>query len=196
MILAAAFRLVRSWGLLRRLRGSRLVRAPPTRSQQGCQSPLRLSCARSQSRWSWEPGGDLITLTVRVAAAAVVDGVIGQCRPSKIVGKVDWRTSSTIKHHGPEPYQEIPGPPPGPSGPRFPVPAESGNGDSLFPDSRRIGNRESGIPCFPILAESGIGDSLPDSRPNREWGGRELGIWASGARNFKLPRATGSRRRG
>ena len=28
-------------------------------------------------RWSWEPGGDLITLTVGVAAAAAVNGVIG-----------------------------------------------------------------------------------------------------------------------
>jgi hypothetical protein len=66
--------------------------------------------------------------------------------------------------------QEIPGPPPSESAgdpdSRFPV--ESGIGDSLFPNSRRIGNwgipdlagnRESGIP-----AESGIGDSLPDSR--------------------------------
>ncbi len=35
-------------------------------------------------RSSWEPGGDLITLTVRVAAAAVVNGVIGHCRPSQI----------------------------------------------------------------------------------------------------------------
>jgi hypothetical protein len=33
-------------------------------------------------RSSWEPGGDLITLTVRVAGAAVVNDVIGHCRPS------------------------------------------------------------------------------------------------------------------
>jgi hypothetical protein len=79
-----------------------------------------------------------------------------------------------------------------------PIPAE-------FPGPGRIGkqglpqaisrfppNRESGIPRFPILAESGIGDSRrPDSRQNRESGERELGIWASGARN--LPRATSSR---
>jgi hypothetical protein len=39
---------------------------------------------------------------------------------------------------------------------------------------------------FPILAESGIGDfpprfpaGIPDSRPNREWGERELGISGS-----------------
>jgi hypothetical protein len=31
----------------------------------------------ARSRWSWEPGGDLITLTVRVAGAAVVNDVIG-----------------------------------------------------------------------------------------------------------------------
>ena len=35
----------------------------------------------ARSRWSWEPGGDLITLTVRVAGAAVVNDVIGHCRP-------------------------------------------------------------------------------------------------------------------
>ena len=41
----------------------------------------------SDSAGSWEPGGDLITLTVRVAGAAVVNGVngaIGHCRPSKV----------------------------------------------------------------------------------------------------------------
>ncbi len=63
--------------------------------------------------------------------------------------------------------------------PCLPIPAESGIGDS----------RESGpgIPPgrFPILAESGIGDSLPDSRPNRESGERELGISACGPR-FQL----------
>jgi hypothetical protein len=42
-------------------------------------------------RSSWEPGGDLITLTVRVAGATVVSGVIGlgHCRPSQI-NKLDW----------------------------------------------------------------------------------------------------------
>ena len=40
-------------------------------------------------RSSWEPGGDLITLTVRVAGATVVNGVIGHCRPSQI-NKLDW----------------------------------------------------------------------------------------------------------
>ncbi len=33
---------------------------------------------------SWERGGDLITLTVRVAGATVINGVIGHCRPSQI----------------------------------------------------------------------------------------------------------------
>ena len=42
--------------------------------------------ARFRSESSWEPGGDLITLTVRVAGATVlvVNGVIGHCRPSQI----------------------------------------------------------------------------------------------------------------
>jgi hypothetical protein len=40
-----------------------------------------------------------------------------------------------------DPDQEIPGPPPS------------------DPDSRSRPNRESGIPCFPIPAESGIGES-------------------------------------
>ena len=48
--------------------------------------------------------------------------------------------------------------------------------DSRFP--AEIGKR--GISRFPISAESGIGDSLPDSRPNRESGERELGISGSG----------------
>jgi hypothetical protein len=49
------------------------------------------------------------------------------------------------------------------------VPAESGNGDSLFPDSRRIGNRGlcAQLPVSRFPAKSGIGDSLPDSRPPR-----------------------------
>ncbi len=40
-------------------------------------------------RSSWERGGDLITLTVRVAGATVVNGVIGHCRLSQI-NKLDW----------------------------------------------------------------------------------------------------------
>jgi hypothetical protein len=49
------------------------------------------------------------------------------------------------------------------------------------PDSRSRQNQELVVPFFPIPAESarGIGDSLPDSRPNREWGERELGISGS-----------------
>ena len=38
-------------------------------------------------RSSWEPGGDLITLTGTVGVAGatvVVNGVIGNCRPSQI----------------------------------------------------------------------------------------------------------------
>jgi hypothetical protein len=72
------------------------------------------------------------------------------------------------------------GPPPLASGPRFPVPAdsESGNGDSLFPDARRIGNRGFLDSRF-RPNRSRIGDSLPDSRPNRESGERDLGTWAS-----------------
>jgi hypothetical protein len=46
-----------------------------------------------------------------------------------------------------------------------------------FPILRPIGKR--GISLFPIPAESGIGDSLPDSRPNGESGERELGISGS-----------------
>ncbi len=45
--------------------------------------------------------------------------------------------------------------------------AKSGIGDSVIPDFGRIGNRG-----FPPRFPAGI----PDSRPNREWGERELGI--------------------
>ncbi len=65
--------------------------------------------------------------------------------------------------------------PPGSSRPGNPRPGESG---PRFPIPGRIGKR--GISRFPISAESGIGDSLPDSRPNRESGERELGISGSG----------------
>jgi hypothetical protein len=44
-------------------------------------------------------------------------------------------------------------------------------------DYRSLPYRETGD--FPIPAESGIGDSLPVSRPNRESGERELGISGS-----------------
>jgi hypothetical protein len=103
--------------------------------------------------------------------------------------------------------QETPGGP-APAPPRFPLPAgrrglsrfrdsgrENGAGIAQTPESpagqeiprppnrrgprRSRPNRESGIPCFPIPAESGIGDSLPVSRPNRESGERELGIFGS-----------------
>jgi hypothetical protein len=47
-------------------------------------------------------------------------------------------------------------------------------------------NRETGIPCFPIPAESGIGDSLPVSRPNREWGERELGTQGRFQGDFRV----------
>jgi hypothetical protein len=58
-----------------------------------------------------------------------------------------WHAPSPLPRLGPG-NPRPPGPPP--SGPRFPV-----------PDSRP--NRETGIPCFPIPAESGIGDSpFPD----------------------------------
>jgi hypothetical protein len=66
-------------------------------------------------------------------------------------------------------------PRPAAPGPRFPVPAESGNGDSLFPDSRPIGNRESGDPPQTGKTRGGIRlshDSRPDSRPLlvfRQW---------------------------
>jgi hypothetical protein len=55
---------------------------------------------------------------------------------------------------GPGSDQEIPRPPP--PGPRFPVPAESGNGDSPFPDSRPIGKsqkRENGGSRFPPIPD-------------------------------------------
>jgi hypothetical protein len=86
--------------------------------------------------------------------------------------------------------QEIPGPPPSESGPRFPIPGRIGNRG--FPVSQFPPNRELGNPRFG--RESGIGDSrrignrgfpprfparIPDSRPNRESGKRELGISGS-----------------
>ncbi len=58
---------------IRKLHDGRWDHAPK------CTIPLELSESVS--------GGDLVTL-VTVAAAAVVNGVIGHCRPSKI--KLDW----------------------------------------------------------------------------------------------------------
>ncbi len=45
---------------------------------------LEIMRQNARFRSSWEHGGDLITLTVLVAAAAVINGVIGHCRPSQI----------------------------------------------------------------------------------------------------------------
>jgi hypothetical protein len=76
---------------------------------------------------------------------------------------------------------------PAESGPRFPVPAESGNGGSLFPG--RLGKRARGSPPRPLRhAEHAhlLSDieklTLPVSRrrPNRESGERKLGISGSG----------------
>ncbi len=64
--------------------------------------------------------------------------------------------------------------PPAGLGPRFP----GGPGTAPIPGPGRIGKR--GISRFPIPAESGIGDSLPVSRPNRESGEQELGTSGSG----------------
>ncbi len=55
---------------------------------------------------------------------------------------------------------------------------ESGPGDSLIPDSSRIGNLNRG---FPPRFPAGIPDSRPKLPPNRESGERELGISGSAA---------------
>jgi hypothetical protein len=61
---------------------------------------------------------------------------------------------------GPGPQMgQIPGPPPSARGPRFPFSAESGNGDSPFPDSGRIGKRGF-PPRFRVPAKSGNGGTL------------------------------------
>jgi hypothetical protein len=72
------------------------------------------------------------------------------------------------------PDQEIPGPPP--SGPRFPVPAESGNGDSLFPDSPRIGNLGFPVSRFWPDRESGIPSPIPGQIGNRGNGNLNWGF--------------------
>ena len=49
-------------------------------------------------RWSWEHGGDLITLTFRVAAVLlVVSGVIGHCQAERwAVPMGDFGTKSIV----------------------------------------------------------------------------------------------------
>ena len=73
----------------------------------------------------------------------------------------------------------------GQSGPRFPFPAESGNGGFPIPDSGRIAGESAGIPGLPV------------SRPNRESGGRELpvGISGSGAKSRIFRRSRPNRDR-
>ena len=59
----------------------------------------KLMRKNARSRWSWEPGGDLITLTVRVAGAAVVNDVIGHS-----IGKVSDRVEELWRVMGPNPW--------------------------------------------------------------------------------------------
>jgi hypothetical protein len=71
-------------------------------ASESCMTDAEIMRQNARFRSSWEPepasGGDLITLRV-VAAAAVVNGVIGHCRPSKI--KLDWRQLTIkVKHLG------------------------------------------------------------------------------------------------
>ena len=50
-------------------------------ASETCMKDAEIMRQNARFRSSWEPGGDLITL---VTAAAVVNGVIGHCRPSQI----------------------------------------------------------------------------------------------------------------
>ena len=95
-------------------------------------------------RSSWEPGGDLITL---VAAAAVVNGVIGHCRPRLI--SFGSTINLKVKHWGslnstPLQYSMVLSwiPDSGKSGmavgmdPRSP--ANRGSGMGMIPDCGRV----------------------------------------------------------
>jgi hypothetical protein len=63
-------------------------------ASETCMKDAEIMRQNARFRSSREPGGDLITLTVRVvtlvAGATVVNGVIGHCRPSQI-NKLDWQ---------------------------------------------------------------------------------------------------------
>ena len=136
-------------------------------------------------RSSWEPGGDLtsITLTVRVAAAAVVNGVIGHCRPSgRLIRLIGCTINLKVKHWGslnstPLQYSMVLSciPDSGKSGMGMgmdpPSPANRGWGWGWAPDPRQIGD---GTP-IPIPGQIGDGDGDGD-RGFRALATRQLGL--------------------
>jgi hypothetical protein len=75
---------------------------PPTPGKSGMKD-AEIMRQNARFRSSWEPGGDLITLTARVAGATVINGVIGHCRPSLrvlLVGEIrvvtQWHSRDQI----------------------------------------------------------------------------------------------------
>ncbi len=152
---------------------------PPGRGR--IQLAVDASCAhsgpgRQRTRWHWRQCGWRTLVRVPVAGLKTRSGDGGRPSKAAAIGEKKmgfklqtvargqsrraracaWHCHSGWQNTGRKP----PGtgtPPPGPPGPRFPVPAESGHGP--FPDSRfrPIGNRESGNP--PKKRENGGSDS-------------------------------------
>ena len=64
-----------------------------------CMKDAEIMRQNARFRSSWEPGGDLITLTVRVAGATVVNGVIAGFR--RLLTSLFGRTINLkVKHWG------------------------------------------------------------------------------------------------
>ena len=104
-------------------------------------------------RSSWEPGGDLITLTVRVAGATVVNGVIGHCHDDGIAGfrrltsLICCTINLKVKH----------------GGSRNSTPLRYSMVLSLIPDSGKSGMGMGMDPRSPANRGSGMG-MIPDCR--------------------------------
>jgi len=126
----------------------------------------------ARSRWSWEPGGDLITLTVRVAGAAVVNDVIGHW-PFDKERCVGTRTELTS-------YGELWDSPSTPLGYSSttawsPISANRGRGRGSVPVPGQIGDGDGG--ASPPPGKSGTG--APSPSPDKSGTGTGTGIGVS-----------------
>ena len=74
-------------------------RRPFRRWRASCMKDTKLMRKNTRFRWSWEHGGDLISLTFRVAAVVNgVIGVIGHCRAER------WQVQDFARDRGSAPW--------------------------------------------------------------------------------------------
>ena len=128
----------------------------------------------ARSRWSWEPGGDLITLTVRVAGAAVVNDVIGhwpfdkeRCVGTELTSYGELWDQTRAKPSTPLGYSG--------TATWSPISANRGRGRGRVPDSGRIGDGDGG--ASPPPGKSG--EDAPSPSPDKSGTGTGTGTGVS-----------------